>query len=612
MKISFRYFDGLFGAVLVGFVCVCLRLFFLIHLPNEEVSGNDQMQRLEQAIYWYHHPHSIPGSMVWLPLHHILLSSTFPFFNDKVLGARLITCLLGIASCFLVYRTARILFSRNTALFAFFLAAITPMHIIFSVRTMAEVPFIFFLMLAVYAFIKYEHKKFFRYALLYALAVVCFCGIRYEGWIWAMLFSVVILVRRHRNVLGVLSLAAPLLVVGLYVFYSLKGFGVPFYGLEDNKLCTENFYKQNSIHHALQSVVSNNELLPWTAFAVFSFFIIRGIGSNITKLLFATIVIITCFQLYQIAKGDALPHWRFFLPAFMLLIPFAANGMVGLADNRIKYVAVFFLTVAFGYSIASTYRIALKESVFPVGYLQSAEWINKNRQSFEKVVVESGNLDVATWTVYAGVRGGEAFTVLRPAKIQESIHFREITTPQVYTRMIRSNLYKYWLVPQNGWLEKLMMEDTLQYLLTTNKAKFESCFSEHTYSVYRLIYEDTSDNQILLKYESIFNYMPQNKEEAFRKFGDPDGLKGNKWMCFFALVCIEADNRLEDLNETQQQKLIEYITHNFPAFPIQNPDLLISSDAFVVTLRDWAAADIAEAEKAWILYAQKYRERKSS
>lgn len=211
-------------------------------------SGGDAAERLTLTARWLQHPgfnlifHLYPPGHFWLMA---ALATVTP--NVEVAG-RLLSLVLGIASVFIVWRLARLLYNEAAAMLSLAVFALYSMQIGYSTTSSSEVPCVFFLLVALFFFFFYFHEGSdrLRYLAVSGIALSISGAIRVEAWIvFGELFLLLAwLLLRGPIKPSLRSIFPPLLVFGVtggawpavLMTYCWRAFGDPIYLVTQNHL----------------------------------------------------------------------------------------------------------------------------------------------------------------------------------------------------------------------------------------------------------------------------------------------------------------------------------------------------------------------------------------
>jgi 4-amino-4-deoxy-L-arabinose transferase-like glycosyltransferase len=159
-----------------------LRVWSFFYSAN---TGGDAAARVARTEKWLRHPVFKIVFDAYPPGHFWLMGLFTLVFRDVVFAGRLLSLVLGIASLYFLWRLTRNLYGRASALFALAAFSLYSLHIGYSTTSSAEVPYLFFLLAGLAAFLDYFHRAS-RPLHLLALSGLCFSAaesIRLEAWV---------------------------------------------------------------------------------------------------------------------------------------------------------------------------------------------------------------------------------------------------------------------------------------------------------------------------------------------------------------------------------------------------------------------------------------------
>lgn len=154
-------------------------------------TGGDAGARAMLATTWLQHPSAKIVFDVYPPGHFWLIGLSSLFVHDVVAASRLLSLALGIGSVVLVWALARLLYGDNAGLLSLAAFSFYSLHIGYSTTSSSEVGYLFFLLLALYAFFLYLDRESTPAWLLASsgLALSVSESVRFESWIlFAALF----------------------------------------------------------------------------------------------------------------------------------------------------------------------------------------------------------------------------------------------------------------------------------------------------------------------------------------------------------------------------------------------------------------------------------------
>ena len=134
-------------------------------------------------------------SVHWLPLHFTILAIPSYLGVPLELGGRLLTAILGAGLCLLSYVWNRQFLSSRTAIVAALSFALWPQSIYLSSMALSEIPFVLFLLGGVLSLTRVSPSS--RPLFWLYVSAILFTAsnmIRFEGWLWSLVFSFALLV----------------------------------------------------------------------------------------------------------------------------------------------------------------------------------------------------------------------------------------------------------------------------------------------------------------------------------------------------------------------------------------------------------------------------------
>jgi len=159
----------------------------------------DEFGRTIVAAVWAQQP-TIIWSGFWLPLHTYLVGGVVLLGVDWWNGARLITTVLGLGSIVLMYQIGRqTLQDYRVALLGAGLLALNPLHIWLTAVPLTEISVFTALLAFLVGFLRYLHQRRSRDLWMSVAALLIANALRYEAWMWSLLFSCAVVVHLLRS-----------------------------------------------------------------------------------------------------------------------------------------------------------------------------------------------------------------------------------------------------------------------------------------------------------------------------------------------------------------------------------------------------------------------------
>ena len=152
----------------------------------------DEFGRTIVAARWSQHP-VLMDSGSWLPLYSVFIGTALRFIWELLWVPRVLTILSGIVVLLAMYRIAAILFDSNlVGLLSAFLLSVNPIYNWLAGTSLTEMPNAMLIFLAAWAFILYIKTQRLGDLFLSACSLALANGLRYESWIFSVLFSLTI------------------------------------------------------------------------------------------------------------------------------------------------------------------------------------------------------------------------------------------------------------------------------------------------------------------------------------------------------------------------------------------------------------------------------------
>jgi hypothetical protein len=169
----------LFAIILIGIIARVIR-FDDINLVTDTVTYSRLGKNLiESGRYFFGENYNT--GIFFPPGYSVLIGIVSLFSKDLFFSAKLVSFILSCGSIAFSYLIGKDLYNKEAGLFAALLYAIYPILIIISVQGYADAPFIFFLLLSLYLFIKFIKKDNIVFHVLLGFIFGVTCLIRPEA-----------------------------------------------------------------------------------------------------------------------------------------------------------------------------------------------------------------------------------------------------------------------------------------------------------------------------------------------------------------------------------------------------------------------------------------------
>jgi 4-amino-4-deoxy-L-arabinose transferase-like glycosyltransferase len=354
MRNRFTKIDKLAGAAIL--ISLVIRLAAIpFSMPIEA----DGVTRIYIAMRWLENPEFIYYG-VWGPLYTYLIAAVLLVWNDPVYAPVVLNCIFAVATAIPLYFFVKREWSEMSGLFVACIYLAYPVAIRYGLVAMSEVPYLFFIALALlFLSLAREENGNWIYAALAGIAVTLAGSLRYEAW-GLTPFLGLLLWKRWKALLSffLASSIFPIFwMAGNYVH-----FGDPLYSLSYNSYW-------NLVVSAWNEEVTVVDLI----FRVF--FFPRALFFGLTPLAFLVCVI---GMIFVIQKRDR--QWVWLIPFVTLFLTFTINSITGQLAVQMRYsmgLAIFMLPFAaawFEHSKSWRYRTLFSvitiASMIPFSYLR--------------------------------------------------------------------------------------------------------------------------------------------------------------------------------------------------------------------------------------------------
>lgn len=341
-------------ALLIGLV------IRLVAIPFTMSSGGDSVTRIFIAQKWMADPHLITYG-VWGPLHTYLIAGILYIWNDVVYAPAFLHCLISAFVAVPLYLFVKREWNESAALFTACLYLIYPVGIHYSFDAMAEIPFIFLILLTmlILSYARDENGNW-KYALAAGIVLTLASSLRYESWGLTPFFSL-LLWKRWKSMIAFLISATifPLFwIIGNYF-----GTGDPFY----NFTWAMNWELEIGLNN--QDVSAMDYIIRVISFP-------RSLLFGITPLAFLVCAIGIIQVIYYRNK-----KWVWLIPLVALFITYTANAISGAFSALVRYsiiLAIFIIPFAAEWYIRQKenrrflYSVIVLGSMLPFSFLRFA------------------------------------------------------------------------------------------------------------------------------------------------------------------------------------------------------------------------------------------------
>lgn len=176
-------------------ICLIGLITRLLVLPFSHVVDPDVYSRIFISMEWIEKPQIITTA-VWPPLHFYIMSFFLWIFPFDVITPKLLHIAFAAATAIPMYHFIKNEFNEKGAFWATLFYQFSPIVFRNSFHALAETPFLFFIMCALYFISELlKNKNQYKNAIWAGVILTIACGIRYEGWVFIGFLGLVVLFR---------------------------------------------------------------------------------------------------------------------------------------------------------------------------------------------------------------------------------------------------------------------------------------------------------------------------------------------------------------------------------------------------------------------------------
>lgn len=336
-QLSFILKTGLFSAALL--------LFKLVLMPFVHVTNADAVSRIYLALEFAENPHWITSGN-WPPIYFYIMGYALQLYDNQFFTPIFVNIAFSVALVFPMFFALRRMFEEKIAFLLVVFFSFSPIIFRMSLTGMAELSYLFFVILSISTLVKGIFENKFLFVFLSGLILGIGGGIRYESWFLGLL--IICYIGYYRSIKEALMFALPFSVV-------------PIVWLTTNYLSTNDALDSFdwainlSDNREIKSVETLLRRIWWYPLSIlfsfgpiaFFFFIkeLKNYKSNkISYLLLFTFSIFLSVWIFNSLRGSLLLQQRFGITLFLLLFPFLGYYFKNNQKNLYLKTAVFSLS----------------------------------------------------------------------------------------------------------------------------------------------------------------------------------------------------------------------------------------------------------------------------
>ncbi|MBI5540482.1 MAG: glycosyltransferase family 39 protein [Bacteroidia bacterium] len=381
------YFNDTFKRLIL--FSISLLIVKLCLLPLIHTVDSDGVSRIFISLGWLKNPYWIKGGN-WGPFHFYLMGSALKILNNQFYTPLILNIVLSSATLFPLYFFFKRLHNESTALILCFLFSLSPIIFRLSLLTLAETPYLFFVILSANLLYKGLDEKKILYVFLGGLITSIAGGFRYEIWILSTLFSILILIKYSKKdflVFNSTALIFPCIwLISNYLDsgYFLNSFKWADLATETNKIDSIESFLRRIWFYPLSLIFAFGPI----AFFYFIKTIIKtykNIEYKKTIITFSIVFsIVFIIFLFNTLRGSLLLQHRFTITLFIICFPMFGYYFNTLNKKKIIMALVFGFT---GFILAFAYS---SKGARPIPRLLSKEANEINNIVKSNVSIKSG------------------------------------------------------------------------------------------------------------------------------------------------------------------------------------------------------------------------------
>ena len=317
----------------VFLMAAVLLLVRLILLNWSDETDADGVSRVFTSWNWAKDPFWFKTS-IWAPFHYYLIGTGFLIWKELILVPKIIHLAFSVLLLFPFYYFTRREFNRPGAVFATVLLAFSPLILRLGFLSLAEIPALFFVILAMNLLSKANQTEKLHWYLLAGVSMTVAAGFRYESWLLILLFSFMVFLRRRFSG-GMLFLATSLIFPVTWMIQSQLYTGDPLFSFHANSDFIRNVLGINA-KVDFEATLRRVWFFPFSFLiavgpVVVWFFLKRLVTTikNLRNLKFPDLwiiplIIFLMVMIYNAVAGKLLLHHRFTATLVVLALPWIA------------------------------------------------------------------------------------------------------------------------------------------------------------------------------------------------------------------------------------------------------------------------------------------------
>ncbi|MHC1774458.1 MAG: ArnT family glycosyltransferase [Lentimicrobium sp.] len=349
-----------FAIYIIAFIALLIR-FLLMGFAEE--TDADAVSRVFTSWEWAKDPFWYKTS-VWAPFHYYLIGSGFLIWKDMILLPKVINVLLSVLMIFPFYFFTRREFNKQGALYAAIFLTISPLIFRLGFLSLAEIPGLFFLVLAMNLLSKGVREDKISFHALSGVSITIASGMRYESWLLILLFTLMLVLGKKWKESIVFFLFAMIFPV-IWMVQNYLATGDPLFSFHANTDWTHKALGIND-HVDFEAYLRRIWFFPFSWLIalgpVVCWLIVKHLVSLIRKfrigsfpdLWLIPLLLFFGVMLYNSIAGNLLLHQRFTGTLIVLSLPWIAAV---LKDFKMKTIRTVVISVVLTVGLSFAYTI---------------------------------------------------------------------------------------------------------------------------------------------------------------------------------------------------------------------------------------------------------------
>ncbi len=465
-------------------------LIKLLLLPFAQTIDADAVSRTFISMDWLQHPIWITNG-VWGPFHFYFTAFILALWHNTIYAPVVLNIILSAITLLPFYFFVKREFNSNGAFVASCFLAISPIIFRYSLMNMSEPPYLLFLTITLNLLSRGFKNKNTSDFFLAGLSITIACGFRFEAWIFILLFTFVILLKKEKtNALlffaaAILYPASDIITHFVQDHYSLRGF----YTNYPWNLHPTGYFAPHTLEDTLRAL--------W--FIPFCWFISLGpMISIILKeiiltrrknkgLLWCVILFWAFFILTEVSafRGSIILHTRFSATITLLSIPFMAGYFKELSPAKVRLAALFgMLTIG----LTFVYNI---QNITPLPRLTDQNGAKAAKIIAKEITPESGLIiDFWEWE-NSGYVGLQSKLALHNMYISGGDD-KDPNMPEEINAVLKDHPQGVILLVKNSllWQNTIFSDNHLKFKFNTMALNTKEIFHNETVTAWKYISAD--------------------------------------------------------------------------------------------------------------------------